>query len=251
MIKYLKNDNKININDPQYIAAFENLKSLIISHPIIKFREYDKPFVVTTDARDYAIGAVLSQSRHPICYVSRTLNDHEKNYGTTDKEFLAIIYSVAYFRPYLYGNKFKIVTDHIPIRYLNEKSKGKEFSQRHQRWLLNLQEFNYEIGYLQGKENKVADYLSRLENTEKIDVKNNSNSNLAMSDTDTIHSVDEQQLDHIGIRDEIVNKYKTQIILTYSPSEEIKTINKRKIIEINPLDYDNLIKDILKRHIKQ
>lgn len=136
----------------------------------------------TTDASDYAIGAVLSQLGHPNCYVSRTLNAHEKNYSTTDKEFLSIVFAVNYFRPQLYGRKFKIVTDHAPIKYLNSKCKGKEFSQRNQRWLLKLQEIIYEIDYLQGKDNKVADYLSRLENVPPISDTNDHESNLDMSD---------------------------------------------------------------------
>lgn len=134
---------------------------------------------------------------HPVCYGSRTLNDHEKNYSTTDKEFLAIWYYVNYFRPYLYGKKFKIITDHLPIKYVNTKYKGKDFSQRHQRWLLKLQEYNFEIEYLQGRENKVADYLSRLENAPPILDTNDNESNMELSDT--IHSVEEQLSDHIYI----------------------------------------------------
>lgn len=248
LIKYLKKDVKINIKDPQYIEAFEKLKLLIASHPILKFPDFEKPFVVTTDASDYAIGAVLSQDGHPICYVSRTLNNHERNYSVTDKEFLAIVYSVTYFRPYLYGNRFKIITDHAPIKYLNYKYKGKEFSQRNQRWILKLQEYNFDIEYLQGKENKVADFLSRIENSPKINEHNSSDSNMDLSET--IHSTDEQLLDHIGIKEEIVNKYKTQLILTYNPEEEFETRHGRRIIKINPLNEEINIADILKRYIK-
>ena len=250
MIRYLKKGETINIKDPQYISAFENLKDLITSHPILKYPEYDKPFVVTTDASNYAIGAVLSQNGHPICFVSRTLNKHEQKYSVTDKEFLAIVYSVNYYRPYLYGNHFKIVTDHIPIKYLNSKYKGKEFSQRNQRWLLKLQEYNFEIEYLKGKENKVADFLSRLENTPKINEDNDSESNMEL--TETIHSVEEQHLDHIGIKEEIVNKYKTQLILTYSIiTNEIEILHERRIIYLNPLEGVDKIKDVLIRVTKK
>lgn len=250
MIRYLKKDKKININDPLYIAAFENLKSLISSHPILKYPEFDKPFIVTTDASNFAIGAVLSQNGQPVCYVSRTLNDHEKNYSTTDKEFLAIVFSINYFRPYLYGKKFKIITDHMPIKYLNTKYKGKDFSQRNQRWLLKLQEYNFDIEYMKGRDNKVADFLSRLENSPLISTENYSESNLNVSDTDTIHSADEQLLDHIEIKDEIINKYKNQLILSYDPICEITVKDSRSIIEINPLDNQDKIISLLKQHIK-
>lgn len=248
LIKYLKKDVKININDPQYIEAFEKLKLLISSHPILKFPDYEKEFTVTTDASDYAIGAVLSQDGHPVCYVSRTLNNHERNYSVTDKEFLAIVYTVTYFRPYLYGRKFKIITDHAPIKYLNAKYKGKEFSQRNQRWILKLQEYNFDIEYLQGKENKVADFLSRIENSPPINDQNSSESNMDMSET--AHSTEEQLLDHIGIKEDIVNKYKTQLILNYNPNQEMETKYGRRIIYINPQNNEEIIVDILKRFIK-
>lgn len=248
LIKYLKKDMKINAKDPQYIEGFENLKLLISSHPILKFPNYEKEFTVTTDASDYAIGAVLSQDSHPICFVSRTLNKHEKSYSVTDKEFLAIVYSVTYFRPYLYGRKFKIVTDHAPIKYLNSKYKGKEFSQRNQRWILKLQEYNFDIEYLKGKENTVADFLSRQETSPQINDENSSESNMDLSDT--IHSVEEQLQDHIFIKEDIVNKYRTQFILTYSPSKEIEVLHGRRIIEINPQNDENKIKNILMKYVK-
>lgn len=248
LIKYLTKDLKINTKDPQFIEAFEKLKILISSHPILKFPNYEKQFTVTTDASDYAIGAVLSQDGHPVCYVSRTLNKHEKKYSVTDKEFLAIVYSVTYFRPYLYGRKFKIVTDHAPIKYLNSKYKGKEFSQRNQRWILKLQEYNFDIEYLKGKENTVADFLSRQENSPKICDGNSSESNMDLSDT--IHSVAEQLQDHIFIKEEIINKYRTQFILTYSPCKEIEKLHGRRIIEINPLNEKHEIKELLVKYVK-
>jgi len=126
--KYLKKNVKINLKDPTYVEAFEKLKHLISSHPILRYPNFEKKFTLTTDASNYAIGSVLSQDGHPICFASRTLNNHEKNYSATDKEFLAILWSVNYFRPYLYGNKFKILTDHQPIKFLHSKHKGKDIS---------------------------------------------------------------------------------------------------------------------------
>lgn len=131
MIRYLQKGCAINQNGPQYIDAFENLKALIISHPILKYPEFDKPFTVSTDASEFAMGALLSQQEQPIAFVSRTLNKHEKKYSTMDKEFLSIVQAVDYFRHYLFGNKFQIVTDHAPIKYLNYKFKGKEMTSRH------------------------------------------------------------------------------------------------------------------------
>ena len=84
--KYLKKGAKINVKDPTYIEAFEKLKTLISTHPILRYPDFEKHFTLTTDASNYAIGAVLSQEGHPVCYASRTLNNHERNYSATDKE---------------------------------------------------------------------------------------------------------------------------------------------------------------------
>lgn len=250
IIKYLKKGVKINVKDPTYIEAFEKLKNLISSHPILRFPNYEKQFVLTTDASNYAIGAVLSQEGHPVCFASRTLNNHERNYSATDKEFLAILWSVHYFRPYLYGKKFQIFTDHQPIKFLHSKYKGKDMSPRHQRWLLKLGEYDFVIEYIKGKENKVADFLSRIEKSNEEDKTNpqeslrneinfnnvnnhEENDNVSMV---TVHSAEENLHDHFFIKEEIVNKYKTQIILTNNKVQEFKEIHGKRIIFIAECD---------------
>lgn len=248
-----------------YIEAFEKLKNLISTHPILRFPKFDKKFTLTTDASNYALGAVLSQEGHPVCFASRTLNNHERNYSATDKEFLAIIWSINYFRPYLYGIKFTIRTDHQPIKYLQAKYKGKDLSPRHQRWLLKLGEYDYNIEYLKGKENKVADFLSRLENNENVkNIKedtflkksddNTSDINIIGNIEEesecnaTIHSAEENLNDHFYIKDDIVNKYKTQIILTDNKVEEMKMLHNRRIIYIAESDFNNM-GEIFKKYL--
>lgn len=260
--KFLKKDTKINMKDPTYIEAFEKLKTLISTHPILRYPDFERQFTLTTDASNYAIGAVLSQEGHPVCYASRTLNNHERNYSATDKEFLAIMWSVNYFRPYIYGRKFKILTDHQPIKYLHSKYRGKDMSPRHQRWLLKLGEYQFEIEYLKGRENKVADFLSRIENSEDPISENTNIENTSILNSfsvnniedditmATVHSSDEELGDHFFIKEEIVNKYKTQIILTNNKTEEFKEIHGKRIIFIAEGDLDQL-GEIFRRYIKR
>lgn len=125
MIRYLKKDVKLDINDPNYIHSFEKLKKILTESPVLKYPNFEKRFQLVTDASGEALGAVLQQDGHPICFASRTLNDHERNYSATERELLAIVWSTNYFRPYLYGTKFEILSDHQPLRWLFAKSQGK------------------------------------------------------------------------------------------------------------------------------
>lgn len=142
--------------------AFETLKYKITTAPILQYPDFSKPFLLTTDASNYAVSAILSQGKInkdlPIAYASRTLNKSEGNYSTTEKECLAIIFGTKVFRPYLYGRKFKIVTDHKPLQWLFN---CKDPSSKLVRWRLKLEEFDYEIVYKKGKINCNADSLSR------------------------------------------------------------------------------------------
>lgn len=164
MTQCLKKGSKINPQDHDYIECFEKCKTLLTNDPILQYPDFSKDFILTTDASNLALGAVLSQgnigSDKPIAYASRTLNSSELNYSTIEKELLAIVWATKYFRPYLYGRKFKIVTDHRPLQWVMSL---KEPGSRLTRWRLKLCEYNFTTVYKQGKSNTNADALSRIE----------------------------------------------------------------------------------------
>ena len=103
--KLLKKDARYEWTNDQ-AQAFRGLKNKLISPPILRYPDYSREFILTTDASNEGVGAVLSQGEIgkdlPIAFASRSLNKAEKNYSTTEKELLAIVWGVRYFRTYLY-----------------------------------------------------------------------------------------------------------------------------------------------------
>ncbi|XP_047949328.1 uncharacterized protein LOC125195186 [Salvia hispanica] len=139
------------------------LKDRLVTAPIIRSANWNYPFEVMCDASDFAIGAVFGQriegKIYVIFYASKTLNQAQKNYDTTEKEMLAVVYSFKKFRPYLLGSRAIVFTDHAAIKYLIAK---KESKPRLIRWVLLLQEFHWEVRDKRGTENRVADHLSGI-----------------------------------------------------------------------------------------
>lgn len=148
--------------DKDQERAFTTLRDALCKEPVLAYPNFDLEFNVTTDASGYAVGAVLSQGKigtdRPIAYASRLLNGAELNYSTIEKECLALVYAVQHFRPYLYGRKFNLITDHRPLVWMNSV---KDPTSRLLRWRLKLAEFDYNITYRPGKINTNADALSR------------------------------------------------------------------------------------------
>ncbi|CAM8940723.1 unnamed protein product [Rhodiola kirilowii] len=143
--------------------AFDELKKALTSVPIIRAPDWTQPFEIMCDASDYAVGAVLGQriDKRPVViyYASRTLDAAQRNYSTTEKELLAVVFALEKFGSYLLGTEVVVFSDHAAIRYLMTKKEAKPCLIR---WILLLQEFDVEIKDKKGIENTVADHLSRL-----------------------------------------------------------------------------------------
>ena len=98
------------------------------------------------------------QDNHVICYESRKMKEHEKNYATHDLELAAIVHALKMWRNYLMGRRFELRIDHCGLKYLFDQP---TLNARQARWLEFLCEFDFEFKHIKGKENKVADALSR------------------------------------------------------------------------------------------
>ena len=143
--------------------TFDELKQKLTQAPVLAFPDFSKSFILETDASGSGLGAVLAQEQEdgmvkPICYASRTLQTHEKNYGVSELEALAVVWVVKHFRVYLYGHKCKVYTDHEALMSLMNTPHP---SGKLARWRLALQELDLTIHYCPGKLNQSADSSSR------------------------------------------------------------------------------------------
>ena len=156
---WTENDTKI----------FQDIKHELTSDCLVVHYQDDLPLVLTVDACEYGVGAVLQHryndgSLKLIAASSRTLDNSEKNYASIDREALAIMFGVAKFERYLLGREFILQMDHRPLTRIfgNKEGLPKVASSRLTRWALQLSNFNYKIEYIAGSENNLADSLSRL-----------------------------------------------------------------------------------------
>lgn len=231
---------RINL-DSEAITAFDKIKSTLVSRDImLAYPNFDRDFDLTTDASNFAIGAVLSQDDRPIMFISRTLNKTEENYATNEKEMLAIIWALNSLRNFLYGTaKVNIYTDHQPLTYAlsnrNNNSKMK-------RWKAILEEYNYELYYKPGRANVVADALSRIPDAQVNTL------------TSSVHSDESSSHNLIYSIEVPINAFKNQIFLQTNQagsSYEFKIVfptYHRHLISESSYDSEKLI-NILKKYL--
>ena len=162
----MKKDGRTKIIlDDLAINAFKQLKSIMTSNIIVKLPDPGRVFYVKTDAGPLAVGGVLSQFHDdiefPVAYTSQKLNSHQKNYGQTKKELLAVVIIFRKWRQYLLDTQFPVVliTDCTAVRDLMSK---KRLSGIFARWVLELQEYRFNIRYKPGNQHTDADALSRM-----------------------------------------------------------------------------------------
>ncbi|KAI8126852.1 Retrovirus-related Pol polyprotein from transposon 17.6 [Lucilia cuprina] len=165
MTKYLKKDTKLNLNDPEYEKSFNTLKTLLFNDPILAYPDFTKTFTLTTDASNYALGAILLI----VSFTGQPPN-----------------------MPYLFGCKFLIETDHKPLTWLFSI---KEPNSKLVRWKLKLSKFNYEIKYKKGTKNGNTNALSRIE-PESVSINALESSNVTIRETSSpINIFKNQKLD--------------------------------------------------------
>ncbi|CAM8943168.1 unnamed protein product [Rhodiola kirilowii] len=143
--------------------AFGSLKTALCQAPVLALPDFEKQFIVETDACGYGIGAVLMQEGHPLAYISKHLKGRQLHLSIYEKELLAVVFAVQKWRHYLLTAHFTIKTDQRSLKYFLEQRLNTPIQQQ---WLPKLLEFDYDIQYKQGKENLVADALSRVESSE-------------------------------------------------------------------------------------
>ena len=148
---------------PKCQSAFVELKRLLTHSPVLSFPDFAEPFILETDASGACLGAVLAQKQEygtvrPIAYASRSLQQHEKNYGITELEGLGVVLAVKHFRPYLYGHRCEVYTDHSALTSLLNTPQP---SGKLARLGMAIQELDLQIKHRAGRSNANADALSR------------------------------------------------------------------------------------------
>jgi hypothetical protein len=163
--RLLRKDVKFSWNNAQD-KAFNDLKRQAADNLCVYIFDPTCPTFVTVDACDFGLGAVLSQIQNnkevPISFASHTLQPHERRYATSEKECLACIWACEKWDKFLLGRKFTLRTDHSALKSLLQEHRNGRQSAKFSRWLTRLQYFDYEIEHHPGKDNLVADALSRL-----------------------------------------------------------------------------------------
>ena len=175
--------------DEKCQAAFDKLKHLFISAPILQYADFTKEFIVETDSSDFAVGMVLSQYHnellHPVAYYSRKLTETESRWKIHDKELYAIILAFKQWRQYLLHSQHPVIiwSDHRNLQYFMQKQflNGRQLN-----WMMFLQDFSFQIAHKPGRLMSKPDALSRREEYQYTDIEHKKRSYHQLIHVDSI-----------------------------------------------------------------
>ena len=145
-------------------ACFDRVIHLLLQQPCLRLPQFDRPFVIVSDASTTGVGAALMQQHGehllPCAYFSRSLNSAERNYSARELEAYGVLLAFEKWRAYLWGYhaEVRVLTDHRSLEFLRTQ---RDLTGRLARWCLRLNEFNFHVKYYPGRCNIVADALSR------------------------------------------------------------------------------------------
>jgi hypothetical protein len=150
----------------QQQSAFDKLKKCIVKLPELAHPDNALPYDIHSDASNIGIGAVLVQRGRPIASESRTLIVAERNYSTTEKECMAVVWALEQFHPYVHGADFTVFTDHVALRSIltNKTPLG-----RIARWIMTIQAYKFTVQHKKGSLNGDADAPSRIQNSQRTE----------------------------------------------------------------------------------
>ena len=145
-------------------SAFDQLKAMLSSVPVLLAPNFDKMFTLFVDSSDIGVGSVLMQTDendvyHPVCYYSKKFDKHHKRYSTIEKEALALLLALKHYEVYVGSGPIEVFTDHNPLIFLTTmRNKNRRLTG----WFLCLQEYDLNIKHIRGKDNLISDCLSRV-----------------------------------------------------------------------------------------
>ena len=169
LTRLTKKDQPYHWGDEQK-GVFVDLKNALISSPVLAYPNFELPFCVQTDASESGLGVVVTQSQdgqeRVIAYASRVLSEAERNYSTTEKECLAVVWAIRKFRYYLEGYHFTAITEHSSLKWLHNLCNP---TGRLARWALDLLKYDFDIVHRKGAMHHVPDALSRVLENERVE----------------------------------------------------------------------------------
>ena len=148
---------------PDAAALFSALKAAVTSAPVLSMPDFSKTFVVEYDASSHGFGAVLVQDSHPVAFFSRPVAPWHQALAAYERELIGLVQAVRHWRPYLWGRRFEVKTDHYNLKYLLDQRLS-TIPQHH--WVGKLLVFDFTVEYKPGHTNAVADALSRRDTPE-------------------------------------------------------------------------------------